>query len=434
MDVTKLLNSYCKEKVCIVCALDDSGNSVARVCGCGNPNAKRLYSSLYNALDKENIISLYSDKERAMRLFAKQNELPLQCAKLMRKGVKKTSNHKYTKEEYTINQYLQRINSYHSRLKSFIDGFSGLSSAFLSGYLYLFAWKERNKYRDKYEAYEELLRVMTARDLHISEYDLSNGTFLPNPFVLDKTIKKAFYNQKRADEIYALHAKGLNNVEIAKIYNMTFQGISRIIRKYDSLNLGYKTEKEKEAERRLIEPKPPAGYRENKSEVYIEMYRRRQAWTGTPKSFVEAMMKEYNLSEQTIKNRVCKGKRIVALQDSFFINDTFEYSDLKELYQSIYDEYNKMLKDGILKTKAKSMLAEKHRFGEANIQRILKIMNSDTERYFNRNAIKMSTAETMNRDKAVFVDYLKWRGSKENFRTWATEKCNRKIQPGSKYH
>lgn len=411
-----------KEKVCIVCALDEDGNSVAKVCGLGNPTAERLDVTLRNVFDKENVISLFSDKESAMKKFAKWNDLPLRSEILLEKGIKNSKKRKPTKEQIIVNNYLQRINSYHSRLNRFLDSFGGISSAHLAGYLYLFTWKERNKHRDKYEAYKELLNVMTERNLHISEYDLCSGAFLPNPFALDKTSKKEFRNQKRADEIYALHAKGLKNVEIAKLYKMTPQGIGRIIRKYDAVNLGYKTEKEKEKERRLMERRPPKGYRANQSEIYIEMYRRRQAWTGTPKSFVEAMMKEFNLSEQTIKNRVCIGKRIVALQDAFFINDTFEYSDLKELYQSIYDEYNKMLKAGVLKTKAKSLLAEKHGFGEANIHRILKIMNSDTELYFNRDIIKTSIAETMNRDKAVFVDYLKWRGSKANFRTWAAEK------------
>jgi len=82
-----------------------------------------------------------------MKRFAKWNDLPLRSEKQLDKDFKKNGKRKLSKERIIVNNYLQRINSYHSRLNKFLDGFGGISSAHLSGYVYLFAWKERNKHR-----------------------------------------------------------------------------------------------------------------------------------------------------------------------------------------------------------------------------------------------------------------------------------------------
>ncbi len=286
----------------------------------------------------------------------------------------------------------------------------------------MFSWKERNKNRDKSEVYGELLNVLTKRNIHLSNEQISMGLFLPNPLQMESVEKRSFQNQKQADDIYALHAKGITNVEISKIYKMTPQGIGRIVRKYDQLNLGYMTEKEKERERKIMEPKLPKGYRKNDSKRYIDLYQQKQQWHGEINEFYEAKMKEYGLSKQTIKNNVSKGRRIVALQESFYINETFQYQDLREIYQSVYDKYCTLRKDGIAVLECYKILAEEFNYIESNIVRIVSIMKSNSEKYFNRPKIRLSPNETINRDKALFVDYLKWRGNKENFYTWASEK------------
>lgn len=409
------------EKVCIACGLDEEGNSIARVAGCGTPSTKRLYFAYGTSLINDEIINLYADKNHATAKYARQYNLPLTAVKQTKKGLQKATNQQINDNVLLVNRYLQKMNSYHMRLKRFIGKFIGVSSSYLAGYLYLFTWKERNKHKDKYEAYKELLGVMTQRNLHITNEELCTGLFLPNPLKFDADQRVVFRNQRKADEIYALHAKGLKNTELAKLYNMTPQGIGRIIRKYDAYGLGYLTEKEKQREKELLEISPTKS-KERCSQRYIELYFEKKRWAGDIETFYEKMMQKYNLSKQTIKNNVCKGKRIVALRDGIFVNNTFTFNNLKTIYQEIYMQYIELRKKKILKTKCYEILSKKYEYTTINIMRIVNIMESDTEQYFTRNKIRLSPKETANRDKAIFVDYLNWKGNKENFLVWAQEK------------
>ncbi|MBR2861592.1 MAG: IS1595 family transposase [Clostridia bacterium] len=411
-----------KEKVCVACALDDNGISIARVCGLGSPTTKKLSYTLSSALKSENIDTLYADKETSIQLFAQENQINLKSAKLLRKGNQRATNQIVNKDVLLTNKYLQKMNSYHKRLHSFIDKFSGISSANLAGYVYLFAWKERNKNRDKNEAYRELFAKMTERNTHISYDEICSGLFLPNPFRIDAVKKDIFRNQKRADEIYALYAEGMLHKEIAKIYSMTNQGIGRIIRKYSASHLAYSTKKDKEKEEKLLKKAMPRGYRINYAEKFVKLYYERKAWTGNPKEFYENKAREHNLSKQTIKSRIAKGQRIVDLKDAFFITDTFEYASLKQVYNNIYDEFNYLKAQNIPKLQCYDMLAEKYNYECHNIMRIIGIMKKDTTKYFGRENIRLTHAESINRDKAVFIDYLHWKGSRENFCIWASEK------------
>ncbi len=413
-----------KQKVCVACALDDNGVSIARVCGLGSPNVKKLSYVLSSALKAENITILHADKEKAIKCFADDAGINLHASKQLKKGNKRATNQTIDKDVLLTNKYLQKMNSYHGRLHAFIEKFSGTSSALLAGYAYLFAWKERNKYRDKTEAYIELFAKMTERNMHISYDEICSGLFLPNPFRIERIKKDAFRKQKQADEIYALYAQGMRQKDIAKKYSMTQQGVSRVIQKYYSSNLAYPTEKEKERERKLFEPPIPHGYRENKAEIYVKLFYERKAWNGDVDEFYRLKMQEYNVSKQTIKNGISKGRRIIDLKDSFYITDTFEYTELKDVYRSINDDYNCLLMTKIPKLQCYEMLAKKYNYTCANITRIIKIMNSDTSKYFSREKIRLTHEESINRDKAVFVDFLRWKGSRENFCIWASEKYN----------
>ena len=411
-----------KQQVCVACALDDNGISIARICGLGGTTAKKLSHVLSSALKSENITTLYADEELAIKRFAMDNQINLKAAKQMRKGKKNATNQPITKDVLITNRYLQKMNSYHKRLHKFIDNFAGISSANLAGYVYLFAWKERNKYRDKNEAYRELFTKMTERNMHISYDEICSGLFLPNPFRIDAVKKDIFQNQKQADEIYALFAQGMFQEEIAKKYSMTQQGVSRIIQKYYKSNLAYATKRDKEKEQKLFEPVLPEGYKKNKSDIYIKLYYERKAWNGTLDEFYENKTKEYGLSKQTIKNRISKGRRIVDLRDSFYITDTFNYVDLKQVYQTIYNEFVQLTAQNISKHLCYDILAKKYNYGNGNIDRIINIMKKDTTKYFNRKKIRLTHEESINRDKAIFVDYLRWKGSRGNFCIWASEK------------
>ena len=413
-----------KEKVCIACALDEEGNSVARIAGRGAANSKQLSYVFFSAIKKENINCLYADKGLAIRAYAKNNNLPLKSAKLLKKGTVRASNQSINKEVLIVNSYIQRMNSYHARLSKFLSGFLGVSSFHLSGYLYLFAWKERNKYRNKNEAYKELLEVLTSRHLHLSNEEVCSGFFLPDPFKVEDATQKYFRNYQRAIEMYALHAKGLTYKEISKKYKMTPQGIGRIIRKCDALNLGYLTEKEKQKEKLLLEPQSLKQDKYLPADAFLEIYQKKKEWKGDLNEFYNTMIKEYNLSKQTIKNRISIARRIIHLQENIFINNEFQYADLREIYQKIYAEYKEKRNSNIAITACYQELGQKYNYTVRNIMRIIKIMSKDGTEYFNIKKRRLSPNETIKRDKAIFVDYMKWSGSKKDFCSWAADKYN----------
>ena len=127
-----------ENQACIVCALDDSGNSVAHICGTGSPSAKKISNVLNDYISKDELLCIYSDESHAINKFANDNGYPISQAKLYKKGTKRAKNYAHTRESFITNRYIQTMNAYHSRLKRFLFRFSGISTKLFSGYLYLF--------------------------------------------------------------------------------------------------------------------------------------------------------------------------------------------------------------------------------------------------------------------------------------------------------
>lgn len=424
-----------KENVCVVCAMDDEGQSVARVCGLGGPNANKLVLTLEGVFDAENVACVYADMEKALTKFGEIMNLPMYQQKQLKKGKKTANIQELTSKVFVHNRYLQRMNSYHSRLHDFVEGFGGTSSRFLAGYLYLFAWKERNKGRDKYEAYKELLDVMTKRNNQLHPEMIASGLFLPDPFRIEylttgftptkEKRAKHFVKMALADKVYALYASGMSHVQIAKRIKMTPQGVGRIIRKYDALGLGYKTEKEKEKERKLLEPSLKRQKKAETAKQCVELYEQHCILEKRANDFIREKAKEFRLSEQTIGNRISKGRRIVALREEFLIGGEHEVLNLRETYQAIYSRVQELQKNSNYKKgECYQIVADEYGYVVSNIQRIVAIMKKDPETYFNRNKIRLSKKETTERDKAIFAEYVRWKGEYKNFVTWAAEKYN----------
>lgn len=119
-------------------------------------------------------------------------------------------------------------------------------------------------------------------------------------------------------------------------------------------------------------------------------------------------------------------KRILRLKEEVYIYEDISYRSLEDVYRSIYADY---LRDqtenpdssvnAIMET-----LAAKHGFSLQNIYRIIHIMTTeDSAEYFKRKR-KLSPAEVYNRDRALFIDYLRWPGERTDFCRHAAKKYN----------
>lgn len=412
--------------VCIVCALDDNGNSVAKVAGTGNTSAVKLKYVLQEHFGSE-IFCLYSDKSNAIKRFAEICNYEIKQEKLFRKGTKKAADVEFNRDTFIINRYLQIINSYHSRLKKFLNRFSGISTKYLSGYLYLFAWKERNKEREPAEAYKELLAVLAEPNNYISVEDIIKEGHLPDAIEISNNYRKKNYVPTERDmEIYRRYASGETMTCVAASFGITKQAVSLIIKDLRKHGLAYPTEKDKQ--KQYVRKETPHGHipigaLRNMIRDY-EIYEAKQKWTGDADIFNQMMSEKYGISVSRVKNGISVIKRILRLKQELCISKNITYLSQEEVYRTIFEEYQTLLADNPAYTKTACMeiLAERYSFSYYNIYRIIRIMTTEDSMDYFKIKRKLTQEETYNRDRAMFIEFLKWPGERKDFCHYAAKK------------
>lgn len=412
--------------VCIICAVDDCGNSVAKVAGIGASTTGKLKYALQTHISDE-VFCFYSDKSRTIKSFADSCGVEIKQEKLLKKGVKRTEGVPLTKDTFIVNRFLQKINSYHSRLKKFLNRFSGISTKYLSGYLYLFAWKERSKDWEPEEAYRELLQIMTEPNHYLSVEDIIKDGHISDANQIEKTYRKGHSrNPEREEEIYRRYASGETMTSIATSLGVSKQSISKIIKKLRTQGKAYRTQWDIQQEQQEEKTEKPSicersqAFLERDYQIYFEWLN----WDGTLGEFAIYNSKKYCISIQSVKNIVSVMKRIVRLKEEIFIYENISYQKLNEVYQSVYNDFL------ILKNKdpersnaaCAKQIAKQYGYEYGNILRIVQIMGADTDGlYFDRKR-RLSPADIHKRDKALFIDFLRWNGDKKEFITYATAK------------
>ncbi len=167
------MKSHNKNQICILCAIDENGNSFSKVIGFGNPSAKRICDGFKGKIDCfENGNYLITD---GANYFNKTIEtygfLEWKKRTTLKKGNKRVPD---TTTEY----HIQQINSYHSRLKRFIRNYNGISSRYLPGYLLLFDFLQNNKDIDDTTLCREILSTMATAP-KLSKKELENKYITP---------------------------------------------------------------------------------------------------------------------------------------------------------------------------------------------------------------------------------------------------------------
>ena len=107
------------EQVCVPCAINRNGMSIAKPAALGKVSISVLHSVYDDRIAEGTTVC--TDKEKAYRRFSVENKLSLI----------QLENGKSSKGIYSI----QHINSYHSQLKNFMEGFKGVSTKYLPNYL-----------------------------------------------------------------------------------------------------------------------------------------------------------------------------------------------------------------------------------------------------------------------------------------------------------
>ena len=132
-----------KDLVCIPCAVDNAGHSTAKIAKTGKCSAQAVSKAFEGKIAPESV--LCSDGDTSYQSFAKANSNVL----IQIIGGRET-----------INGYnIQRVNSYHSQLETFLRKFNGVSSKYLNNYL---IWHNAIKYCKRYAQNKLKLMLATA--------------------------------------------------------------------------------------------------------------------------------------------------------------------------------------------------------------------------------------------------------------------------------
>lgn len=416
-----------KNHVTVICAVDDEGNSVAKVAGTGQASAAKLRYVLKEHMG-EDIQLLYSDKCPILKKFADSCELEIKQAKQLRKNGKPIEDVPRNKETYVVNRYIQIVNSYHSRLKKFLARFSGISTKYLSGYLYLFQWRERTKDQEPEDAYKELLQILTQPDYNLSVENIVKCGYIPEAQDIDKNYRKKPYElSERYEEIYKRFAEGEAMTDIGKDLGVSKQRISQIVEKIREKGLAYRTVWDIQAETQKEKPKKDPICKRSRLilERDYQIYRKRENWTGNPTAFIEKTAQEYGLQPQGVKDILSRVKRIEKLKKEVLIYEEVTFQTKQEVYQAVYADFVSLLKVDPSRSKDSCAreLGAKYNFSPMNIHKIYQIMSTDTSgEHFPNKRNRLTKDETFNRDKAIFIDFLRWSGKKTDFYEYAAKK------------
>lgn len=115
-----------KEQVCVICAMDRTGNLITELICKGRMKHTDLERLFRDRIEDNSI--LCTDSHKSYIKFAQNLGIELQQIK---RGKHKEGIY-----------HIQHINSFHSKLKKWMDRFNGVATKYLSNYMYWFKWLE----------------------------------------------------------------------------------------------------------------------------------------------------------------------------------------------------------------------------------------------------------------------------------------------------
>ncbi len=145
----ELIRGLSREQVCIPCAINRKGLSIAKAANTGRVSAKDLHKVFDDKISKDAV--LVTDKHNSYPRFANANGIEL---------VQLKSKDEERKGIYNI----QHVNAYHSELKRFIrSNFKGVSTKYLDNYL---AWNNFKNYAPETDIEKSKILLIHALTTH----------------------------------------------------------------------------------------------------------------------------------------------------------------------------------------------------------------------------------------------------------------------------
>lgn len=159
-----------QNSICVLCAVDNENRSFSKIIGFGNSSSDRLVKGFENKLS-DSVDVLVTDGAKAFGKSVKEYNIP--------RWERRPSKQLRGKHIADVSGkfHINKVNSYHERLKRFIGNYKGVSSRRLPGYILLFDFLQNHKGEDMECMCSKILSVMALPSDEIS-YDQLNAKYL----------------------------------------------------------------------------------------------------------------------------------------------------------------------------------------------------------------------------------------------------------------
>lgn len=341
-----------ENNLCILCAIDENGNSFSKIVGFGIPAASRIRFGFKDKIDlsNENNILVTDGAQYFKKTYEKYGFANWHRQVTLTHGSKRVPN---TSSNYNI----QPINAYHSRLKRFIRNFNGISSKYLPGYLLLFDYLQNNKNIDETILCKEILSTMAIAP-KFSNAQIEMRYILP---ALNRCDAELWERKVSVDEqkIYQDWVKKVPIKEIICKYQIPRRKIYAIRDKVDKYNLHDVIVNKKFKKYTKPPCRASGAYSMQDWEIFLKYYNQGIS--------ARKLASEYNIGRGTvysivnaIKNRpeVQKVEKHPDIGNRNILQALPEITNRNEV---IYDEYKVLNSSGMLQKDIFEILAQKYK-------------------------------------------------------------------------
>lgn len=167
-----------KERACVFCMVENANQAFyAAVPGVGFMNKEMLDATVAKRVDKSSALMLV-DQYKVTRTYLEENNF--QSVVLSSNTSDNPHEHKPEIRGANRDIHLQHVNAMHTHLRTFLKGYCGVSSKYLSNYVSMYVWLKNNNALGRRNAILDLTKDRAAQgDCYISGREIESLPTIP---------------------------------------------------------------------------------------------------------------------------------------------------------------------------------------------------------------------------------------------------------------
>lgn len=158
--------------ICVLCAIDSENRSFSKITGFGNPSSKRTLKGFENKLTNA-VDVLVTDGAKTFGKTVEKYNIPRWERRPSKQHGKKRV------PDVSSEFHIQKVNAYHKKLKKFIANYNGVSSRRLPGYLLIFDFLQNHKGEEMECMCGKIISVMALPSEETSYAELNAKYIIP---------------------------------------------------------------------------------------------------------------------------------------------------------------------------------------------------------------------------------------------------------------